>query len=155
MSTSGGPITQTAPLKMSANFDGAGLTIRISDIDYNKGVPVDYDPGDLPDDISCGPLTLDLYFYPRDVAKKGGGRWESYYHNKLSGLDIGDFLAQHSGVYLYRDGVWVKPLGGKNDWLHLEARRVQRRTRLGLSQVYGIIRISQDTNPDIRPHRPP
>ena len=145
-----GTIAQTAPLRMNANFDGTSLTIRVSDVNHNKGSLVDRDPGDLPDDISCGPFNFDLYFYPRDKAKRGGGRWESYY-KKIKGLNIGDFLSQHAGIYLYRDGVWVKPLGGKNDWLHLEARRVQRRTRLGLSQVYGIIRISHDTNPDIRP----
>lgn len=144
-----GTIAQTAPLRMNAGFDGTGLTIRISDVNYNKGSPVDRDPGELPDDTSCGPLNFDLYFYPRDAAKKGGGRWGSYYKKK--GLNIGEFLSQHAGIYLYRDGVWVKPLGGKTDWLGLEARRVQRRTRLGLSQVYGIIRISHDTNPDIRP----
>lgn len=144
-----GTIAQTAPLKMNANFDGTSLTIRVSDV-TNKGSPVDCNPSELPDDISCGPLSFDLYFYPRDTAKKGGGKWESYYR-KIEGLGIGNFLSRHAGVYLYRDGVWVKPLGKKNDWLHLEARRVQRRSRLGLSQVYGIIRISHDTNPGIRP----
>ena len=146
-----GTIARDAPLKMRADFDGARLTIKITDVDNNKGTPVDCDPGELRDDVSCGPLTLDLSLYPRDVAKKGSGRHESYYRRRHGGLDIGEFLKQHSGVYLYRDGVWMKPLGGRNDWLGLEARRVQRNTRLGLSQVYGIIRISHDTNPGIRP----
>ena len=146
-----GTVARDAPLKMWANFDGARLTVKISDMDHNKGTLVDRDPGELPDGTSCGPLTFALSFYPRDVAKKGSGKRESYYRNRHGGLDIGEFLKQHSGVYLYRDGVWVKPLGGKNDWLGLEARRVQRNTRLGLSQVYGIIKISHDTNPDIRP----
>lgn len=146
-----GTVARDAPLRMWADFDGARLTVKISDMDHNKGTPVDRDPGELSDGTSCGPLTFGLSFYPRDVAKKGSGRRESYYRNRHGGLDIGEFLKQHSGVYLYRDGVWMKPLGGKNDWLGLEARRVQRNTRLGLSQVYGIIKISHDTNPDIRP----
>ena len=146
-----GTVARDAPLRMRADFDGASLTVKISDMDHNRGAPVDRDPGELSGGAPCGPLTFDLSFYPRDVAKKGSGRRESYYRNRHGGLDIGEFLKQHSGVYLYRDGVWMKPLGGKNDWLGLEARRVQRNTRLGLSQVYGIVKISHDTNPDIRP----
>ena len=144
-----GKIAERAPLIMKASFDGNTLRIEISDNIYDKGVQADL-LDQIPDDISCGPLLFDLYFYPRDAAKAGDGRLASYYRKVLRGVDIGDFLNQHSGVYLYRDGAWVKPIGGKNDWLGLEARRVQRRSRLGLSQIYGIVRISQEKNPDIR-----
>ncbi len=143
-----GAVTKVAPLKMIASLSDENLSIRISNVEHNKGEWTDCDPIEPIGDLACGPFTFNLYFYPRDTAKKTDGKWESYY-DKFDGLDIGEFLNEHSGVYLYRDGAWMKPLGGKNDWLHLEARRVQRGTRLGSSQVYGIIRISHDTNPGI------
>ena len=40
---------------------------------------------------------------------------------------------------------------GINDWLGLEGRRVQRRDKIGRAQVYGVVNISQDSNPEIKP----
>ena len=141
-----GTTTKRAPIKMTAVFaDDGELSVKISDIDNNQGKPFDCSPEKMHNSRRCGPFRFKLYFYPRDTAKARGGRYESYYDD-----DITDFLRDHSGVYLYNDGAWMKPLGGKHDWLGLEARRVQRGTRIGLSQVYGVIQISHVKNPDIR-----
>ncbi|MDE2591122.1 MAG: GHKL domain-containing protein, partial [Patescibacteria group bacterium] len=57
----------------------------------------------------------------------------------------------YAGIYLYRDGAWMKPYGGLNDWLGLESRRVQRRSKVGNTQVFGIVHTNQEENPHIRP----
>ena len=62
-----------------------------------------------------------------------------------------NFLKKYAGVYLYRDAAWMKPYGGSYDWLGLEGRRVQRRSKIGNSQVFGLVHTSQETNPRIRP----
>lgn len=140
-----GTITKKAPLKIISKFDGNELSVKISDVEYNNGQPFDYSPED-PFDVTCGPFEFRLYFYPRYTAKQRSGKYKQYYEDE----DITDFMDKHSGVYLYKDGVWIKPLGRKHDWLNMEARRVRRVSRIGLSQVYGMIQITQKKNADIK-----
>ena len=134
-------------MKMKARFADGELSVKILDVNNNNGDWIESDIDESFDDMKCGPFEFRLYFYPRDTAKKSGGRYESYYTDST---EITEFLSKHSGVYLYKGAAWMKPLGGKHDWLNLEARRVQRGTSIGLSQVYGVIRITQSKNPDIR-----
>ena len=137
-----------APLKLTAVYNGEVITIRITDkIDGSSKVQT-MPPIDVIEK-KCGPFTFTLHFYPRD--KGGATRWTKYYASTLKGMKIRDFLKQYSGVYLYRDGAWVKPYGGKNDWLHLESKRVQQRTKIGLTQVFGKVHITNDKNSGIRP----
>ena len=138
-----GTITKNAPIKMYATFNSEKtLSVHIKDIDNKQGDQ--QDSKSIPDK-ECGPFEFKLYFYPRETAKKKGGHYEKFYENEK----IDEFLEEHSGVYLYNDGAWVKPLGSKNDWLGLEGRRVQRRSRIGRSQVYGLVQISHEKNPCI------
>lgn len=139
-----GTVTKKAPIKIIAKFDGSELSVKISDIEYNKGQPFDYSPEES-FDKTCGPFEFRLYFYPRSTAKQRSGKYEQYYEDE----DITNFMHDHSGIYLYKDGVWMKPLGRKDDWLNLEAKRVQRISKIGLSQVYGVIRITQKENSGI------
>ena len=137
-----------APLKLRAEYNGDTIMIKITNkIDGSvKNPPVQYiEVGEK----QCGPFTLNLHFYPRD--KGGESKWKKYYAGLLRDLKIGEFLDHYSGVYLYRDGAWVKPYGGKNDWLKLESRRVQRRSKIGLTQVFGKVDITNDKNHGIRP----
>ena len=140
-----GTITKTAPIKMRAIFKDHILRVTINDVDDKKGERTDNTFSKNLPDKECGPFDFKLYFYPRETAKKKGGHYEKFYANK----NIDEFLEEYSGVYLYKDGAWVKPLGSKHDWLGLEGRRVQRGSRIGRSQVYGIVQISQDSNPSI------
>lgn len=148
----GDVVTKIAPLRMKAEFDGKETSIKISDYEVNGGQwqtmdSVDYSGReDIP---TCGPLTFELHLYPLDTG--GETKMTNYYERKLKNLDIKDFLREYSGIYLYRDGAWLKPLGKDNDWLGLEAGRVQRRSKMGLSRVYGIVRINQNQNPEIKP----
>lgn len=137
-----------APLQLKASFDGKELKIKIRDNDNPEKKLHERESVTYSDKV-CGPFTFGLYFYPLD--KSGEEKWEEYYKKHLKETEIKDFLKNHSGVYLYRDHVWIKPYGGSNDWLGLEGKRVQRRSKIGRSQVFGIVSISQDKNPEIRP----
>lgn len=141
-------IIKIAPLQMKASFDGNELKIKIRDND-NPEKTIHERETIAYSDKACGPFSFGLYFYPLDTS--GEKKWEEYYKKHLKDTEIKDFLKNHSGVYLYRDHVWMKPYGGSNDWLGLEGKRVQRRSKIGRSQVYGIVGISQDKNPEIRP----
>lgn len=137
-----------APLRLTATYDGRTITIKIIDkMDESTKTP-SMPPIEV-GEKKCGPFVFNLYFYPRD--KGGKDKWKKYYANLSQNINIGDFLGNYSGVYLYRDGAWVKPYGGKTDWLHLEGRRVQRRSKIGLTQVFGKVDISHDKNRGIRP----
>lgn len=138
---------KTAPFYMRAEFTGNCLNMKIRD----NANSTSREPKSAPfDDKTCGPFVFKLYFYPLD--SDGERKWEQYYKkHQASHTDIKNFLTKHSGVYLYRDDVWMQPYGGNYDWLDLDRRRVKRRSRIGRGQVYGIVRISQDNNPEIRP----
>ena len=145
-------IIKISPLQMIASFDGGKLEVKISDRERPNGVSgtiFHERESKSYNDKTCGPFSFRLFFYPLD--KEGEHKWEKYYEKYQMGSGIREFLRKRSGVYLYRDDVWVKPYGGRNDWLDLEGRRVQRRSRIGRSQVYGIVRIGKDKNPEIRP----
>jgi len=148
----GDMVTKIAPLRMKAEFDGKETSIKISDYEIDGGQWQTMDSKDYSgqEDIpTCGPLNFELNLYPLDAG--GDTKMTNYYEKKLKNLDIKDFLREYSGIYLYRDGAWLKPLGKDNDWLGLEAGRVQRRSKMGLSRVYGIVRINQNQNPGIKP----
>ncbi len=99
----------------------------------------------------CGPLTFDMYFFPRrDVALT---------ELSLSRSQVGDFLDANQGIRIYRDGFRVKPYGqpdGRGDWLTLSYRRQQSPQgvrskplggwRVGYNQVVGAVFISREKN---------
>ena len=137
-----------APLQLKASFDGKVMKIKIRDND-NINKKIHERENIIQSNKKCGPFTLGLYFYPLD--KSGEKKWSEFYKKHLKDTEIKVFLRNHSGIYLYRDHVWMKPYGGNNDWLGLEGKKIQRRSKIGRSQVYGIVNISQDKNPHIRP----
>ena len=140
-------IIRTAPLQMKSEYDGGEMTIKIRDA-TSKTKEWKERESVHNSEKSCGPFKFRLFFYPRDSG--GKTRWTKYYHENFKSMEIGDFLHRHSGIYLYRDDAWMKPYGRTHDWLGLEGRRVQRRSKIGLTQVFGIVSISQDNNPGIR-----
>ncbi|MBT5171238.1 MAG: hypothetical protein HOL90_03070 [Candidatus Nitrosopelagicus sp.] len=141
-------IINVAPLQLKASFNGKDMKMKIRDNDNPEKKIHERDTIEY-SDKTCGPFSFGLYFYPLD--KSGDKKWTEYYKKYLKETEIKDFLKSYSGVYIYRDHVWMKPYGGGNDWLGLEGKRVQRRSKIGRSQVYGIVSISQDKNPTIRP----
>jgi hypothetical protein len=96
--------------------------------------------------IESGPLNLELRIWDRDEL----GNVMQKTHSTIQ--DIRRDLDAVVGINIYRDNFRVLPYGEpKDDWLRLDIRRVQNPTlRLSNNQIYGVIRISADTNPQLR-----
>lgn len=142
-------IGKAAPFVLDAEFDGKDLHSKITDMRKSEA-KVKEEVVSIAGDKECGPFSLHVSFYPFDRA--GDATWEKYYRkHKVDVQKLKSFLSDHAGIYLYRDDVWMKPYGGKNDWIGLESRKIARRTNIGRNQVYGSISISKDDNPDIAP----
>jgi signal transduction histidine kinase len=97
---------------------------------------------------TSGPFEVDLRVWDRDapsmrdLAEQLGTGTQSVRRD----------LDRVAGINVYRDGFRVLPYGEPgNDWLNLDSRRVQNpTTRISNNQVFGFVRISKDTNPDLR-----
>ena len=119
-----------------------GLVQYVKDI---KGI-------DRRDSLACGPLSFEIYFYPRESHfARGRG---------LSLQKLKAFLDFHGGVKIYRDQISVKPYGfdGKDgeDWLNLGERHaadpagIARDTWSVLrSQLVGSVHIGRDQNQNL------
>jgi len=98
------------------------------------------------EELRCGRFEIFLYVWDRDP---GSLRTLGDYFggSKLAR----DALDSASGVSIYRDGFRVLPYGEpKDDWLRLDARRVQNPTlRLSNNQIVGYILIGRHTNPEL------
>ena len=96
--------------------------------------------------IASGPLDLELRVWDRDEL----GNVIQKTHSTIQ--DIRRDLDAVAGINIYRDNFRVLPYGEpKDDWLRLDIRRVQNPTlRLSNNQIYGVIRITADNNPQLR-----
>lgn len=119
--------------------DGTGRSFEEQLVD-SHGDPVDEDHP-----LRCGPFTIRLRVWDRDM--------ESL--RELAGGDkagsVRDILDQAAGISVYRDGFRVLPYGEpRDDWLRLDLRRVNSPTRrLSNNQIVGYLAIGRDTNPDL------
>ena len=94
-----------------------------------------------------GKCKMTIYFFPGQNKYE---EWNKYYKTALKIFKITDTLKEIHGIKIYRDGFWVRPYGEiGNDWLGLEAGRVQSNLRVGNTRVIGIVQINQDENPEI------
>tara|TARA_Y100001936_G_scaffold98878_1_gene97201 strand:- start:13741 stop:15912 length:2172 start_codon:yes stop_codon:yes gene_type:complete len=149
-------VSQIAPYKISASISSNGVTTKIADVWKNQGnwQPGKTMDGDYGDGTYPGKMRVEFYFFPRGAAKQETAKVEKYYKQKLknASFDLNNFSKENSGVYLFRDGVWARPLGGQDDWLGMEARRVQNPTgNIGRTQVFGVVNVTKKNNPDIKP----
>lgn len=96
----------------------------------------------------CGPFSVELRVWDRDPTSMNDLARElgSTLVNVRRDLDSA------AGINVYRDGFRVLPYGEPgNDWLQLDARRVQNPTmRLSNNQIAGYVLISADDNPQLR-----
>ncbi|MFA5251781.1 MAG: sensor histidine kinase [Phycisphaerae bacterium] len=102
-------------------------------------------PGSFP---RCGPLSMTIYFYPRQEVELG--------KLKLTTGQIKNFLDSNQGIRIYRDNFRVSPYGqpdGEGDWLKLSFRRQaspggvsQSGYRVGYNQVVGSVFIKRGVN---------
>ncbi|MBI5625407.1 MAG: ATP-binding protein [Elusimicrobia bacterium] len=95
--------------------------------------------------IECGPFDMEMRIWDRDEL----GNVIQKTHSTIQ--DIRRDLDAVAGINIYRDNFRVLPYGEpKDDWLRLDIRRVQNPTlRISNNQVYGVIGISADKNPQL------
>ncbi|MDE1725931.1 MAG: sensor histidine kinase [Thaumarchaeota archaeon] len=94
---------------------------------------------------SFGLCKVVFYFFPHSTRYDP---WDEYYRDVLKSSEITSIVRDHHGIKIYRDGFWVSPYGALgNDWLSLEAQRVQSTLRVYNSQVIGFVEISREENP--------
>jgi signal transduction histidine kinase len=96
--------------------------------------------------IECGTIELELRIWDRDEL----GNVVQKTHSTIQ--DIRRDLDAVAGINIYRDNFRVLPYGEpKDDWLRLDIRRVQNPTlRLSNNQIYGVVNITADGNPQLR-----
>ena len=87
-----------------------------------------------------GGCEVQIYVYPHSTRYE---EWDNYYKLlKLSYVKVN--VRQNCGLKIYRDGFWVSPYGGPgNDWMELDAARVQSNLRVGNTQIIGFVKISK------------
>jgi signal transduction histidine kinase len=97
---------------------------------------------------SCGPFDIELRVWDRDRTSMS----ELAERTKATAREVGQDLDAAAGVSIYRDGFRILPYGEPgNDWLQLDARRVQNPTlRLSNNQIVGYLSISREANPELR-----
>jgi len=95
----------------------------------------------------CGPIEFKLFFFylgPTEaLTKKDNQNIDFSLRRKM--------MDQFCGIKLYRDCFRVKPFGDpKNDWLELNKERINNPGLYpGTKQIFGIVKISKDNNPNI------
>ena len=144
-------VVDNAPFKARVKFDGEKLDLKIFVQVGQRGSWEDQEPTGIYDDTEVGPFTADIYHFPRAPGKAKTATIEKYYEHRI-GVDILDaFVKDKYGLYLYRDGAWMRPYGGSTDWLGLEAAARQETTKIGLKQIYGTVTMTKKKNPEIKP----
>ncbi|ABK78248.1 signal transduction histidine kinase [Cenarchaeum symbiosum A] len=144
-------IINNAPFKMRSVFDGNHLFVDIMQSVAKQNEWKKQDVADSCPVTNIGPFSVDIYHFPRAPGKRKTTDIEQYYNHKIGIKKMEEFLKYNHGIYIYRDGVWLRPYGGEKDWLTLEARARQETSRIGLKQIYGIVHLTKSNNPMIKP----
>ncbi|WP_122418506.1 sensor histidine kinase [Pseudomonas viridiflava] len=122
-------------------FDGT-MTIRIAGMESEPiKLSVPLKEGEDP----CGVCFVQLSIFDREAesirstAKKAG-------FGHLGVRDARKLLDGVAGIAIYREGFRIRPYGdGENDWLTLDAKRVQNPTmKIGRNQVAGSVNIDDE-----------
>ncbi len=144
-------VTDNAPFKVRAKFDGKELTV---DISAQVGKQASWESQAVMgnyDNTEVGPFTVDVYHFPRAPGKLKTSTIEKFYDKRIGTDKLEAFLKNNYGPYIYRDGAWMKPYGGETDWLGMEASARQETSKIGIKQIYGQIHMSKKKNPEIKP----
>ena len=144
-------VTDNAPFKLKAEFDGSKLTSSIYAQVAQKGTWEEQYVRETFEDCCVGPFTVDIFHFPRASGKEKSSTIETYYENRMGTDRLEAFLKDNHGMYLYRDGAWMKPYGGETDWLALEAEARQETSKIGIKQIFGRVVLSKKRNPGIKP----
>jgi len=144
-------VVNNAPFKVRIKFDGESLDVETFTQVGQRGSWVEQPiHGDF-DDMEVGPFKAEISHFPRAAGKEKGTTLENYIDKRIGTGTLEEFLRNNYGLYLYRDGAWMKPYGGSMDWLQLEAAARQETKKIGLKQIYGVIKMTKKENPKIKP----
>ncbi len=115
---------------------------------YKNNVLKKKEKKELKEELNCGDVSFDLYFYYKLASK-----WERYLGKSITSKDaeeIDQMLEEYGGIKLYRDCFRVKPYGDPGaDWIGLDKWSRDQSMVPGNTQVIGIVSISRETNPEI------
>jgi signal transduction histidine kinase len=143
------PILEACDYAVDGVFDEKGvfagtMTIRRAGqepVPINLDVPLQPEEGEEP----CGIVLVRLNIFDREAtairstAEKAG-------FGPIGVREARKLLDSISGVAIYREGFRVRPYGdGENDWLTLDAKRVQNPSmKIGRNQIAGIITVDDE-----------
>ena len=142
-----------APYKVVATIRKGN--IKCTPIVYKRGKIVRQEPIEMSDVklddgeewINFGGCKVTLYFYPE---RNRYEEWDKHYKKTLNVGRISLLIKDFNGVKIYRDKFWIRPYGGEgNDWLDLEASRVQSSLKTGNSRLIGFVEITKKGNEGI------
>lgn len=144
-------VTAAAPFKLEAVFDGRRLAVRIMTQVGQRGKWEEQDDMRTRTHSPVGPFTASIYHFPRAPGKERSSLLERYYGNRIGAGKLELFLKKNHGLYIYRDGAWMRPYGGEMDWLSLEAGARQETRKIGIKQIFGQVILTKKDNPGIKP----
>lgn len=143
------PILEACDYSVDGIFDETGkfdgtMTIRRAGQEAERidlDVPLHADEGEKP----CGIVLVRLYIFDREAeavrhtAEKAG-------FAEIGVREARKLLDSISGVAIYREGFRIRPYGdGENDWLTLDAKRVQNPSiKIGRNQIAGIVSVDNE-----------
>ena len=141
-------VVNNAPFKVRIKFDGESLDVEtLTQVGQRGSWEKQSIHGDF-DDMEVGPFTASISHFPRAAGKEKGTTLENYIEQRITTTMLEEFLRNSYGLYLYRDGAWMKPYGGSMDWLGLEAAARQATDKIGLRQIYGVIKMTKKKDED-------
>jgi len=115
---------------------------------YKNNKLIKKDDGELDENLSCGDLHFDLYFYYKSKLA-----WQKWIGRDLAKKEIDEIrtmLEDYGGIKIYRDKFRVKPYGDKNaDWIGLDKWSRDQSMVPGNTQTIGVVSLSKTTNPEI------
>jgi signal transduction histidine kinase len=143
------PLLDVSDYSVDGAFDEAGaftgkMIIRRGNLEpesISLEVPLRAEDGEQ----SCGIVLVNLNIFDREAsavmqtAEKAG-------FGSIGVREARKLLDSVSGVAIYREGFRIRPYGdGENDWLTLDAKRVQNPTlKIGRNQISGLIMIDDE-----------
>lgn len=160
---------RTAEIELTAIYEGKGSEIYYSIKDkYHKTEiteTIEWQqllsdlskrdlPTDLNEDLTLGPVRIQLLFFLRDATSILG--------TELKLADLRSFLDNNAGIKIYRDNFAVRPYGFPDaqfgaDWLELGDRKSRNPAGIGRgeeymvnpNQIVGAVFIERDSNPKL------
>lgn len=143
------PILTACDYAVDGVFDETGefegtIAVRRADLGpepIQMKVPLHPELGEQP----CGVVLVRFYIFDREADAVRKMAQEAGF-GAIGVREARKLLDAVSGVAIYREGFRIRPYGdGENDWLTLDAKRVQNPTiKIGRNQIAGIVSVDSE-----------